>query len=222
MLSDARQSGSEFNEHSLGFRKFAEFVRTVSGVAIQDRSGSDILLAPATAGDLLAAYAGPLPRLRRDFWRAFVEFPVAKVARLYDPDEDKVVHVEAGSERSGIEIEPVPRETQLEWRKTFSQEQPDPIRDSLLAALNAQGTAIFNEFARRLRENPTVMRTCVWEPLSTKADYGPRDGMGAEIRGSQRTVVSAVPWNSVLPCRQRGCSSQTAKHQPAVRALQFL
>ena len=51
MLSDARQSGSEFNEHSLGFRKFAEFVRTVSGVAIQDRSGSDILLAPATAGD---------------------------------------------------------------------------------------------------------------------------------------------------------------------------
>ena len=46
----------------------------------------------------------------------------------------------------------------LEWRKTFSEEQPEPIRESLLAALNAQGSAIFNEFARRLRESPLVMR----------------------------------------------------------------
>jgi hypothetical protein len=159
MLTDAKQAGSEFNERLLGFRKFADFIRTVPGVAIQGRSGADILLAPAVAGDLLSAYAVPLPRLRRDFWRAFVEFPVEGVVRLYDPDEDKVVHVEAGIQRQGIEIEPVARLEQLQWRRTFSEEQPETVRDSLLAALNAPGGSVFNEFSRRLRENPTVMRS---------------------------------------------------------------
>jgi hypothetical protein len=158
MLTDALQAGSEFNQGSLGFRKFVDFVRTVPGVAIQGRSGSDILLAPAIASDLLAAYATPLPRLRRDFWRAFVEFPVEAVVRLYDPDEDKVIHAEAGVQRPGIEIEPVSRAAQLQWRRTFSEEQPEVVRNSLLAALNAPGTAVFNEFSRRLRENPAVMR----------------------------------------------------------------
>jgi hypothetical protein len=158
MLAEAKLEGSEFNERLLGFRKFIDFIRTVPDVAIQGRSGSDVLLAPATAGELLAAYASPLPRLRRDFWRAFVEFPVESVVRLYDPEEDKVVHVEAGAQRPGIEIEAVSRATQLEWRKTFSLEQPESVRDSLLEALGASGTAVFNEFSRRLRENPTVMR----------------------------------------------------------------
>ena len=158
MLTLAKEEGSEFSERALGLRKFIEFIRTVPDVAIQGRAGSDILLAPGSAGELLAAYAAPLPRLRRDFWRAFIEFPVEGVARRYDPDEDKIVRVQAGAERTGIDIEPISRETQLVWRKTFSEEQPESIRESLLAALNGPGTGVFNEFARRLRDNPSVMR----------------------------------------------------------------
>jgi hypothetical protein len=158
MLVEAQRDGTAFSERELGFRKFIEFIRTVPEVAIQGRSGSDILLAPVTATELLAAYATPLPRLRRDFWRAFIEFPIENAVRLYDPDEDKIIHVQAGAQRAGIVIEPVARESQVQWRRTFSEEQPEPIRDNLLAALNGTGTAVFNEFARRLRENPSVMR----------------------------------------------------------------
>jgi hypothetical protein len=158
MLAEAQQSGAVFSERELGFRKFIEFIRTVPEVAIQGRAGSDVLLAPATATQLLAAYASPLPRLRRDFWRAFIEFPVQNTVRLYDPAEDKVLYEDVGTQRQGIVIEPVLRETQLQWRRTFSAEQPGAIRNDLLAALDGAGTAVFNEFARRLRENPSVMR----------------------------------------------------------------
>ena len=75
MLVEAQQDGALFNERELGFKRFIEFVRTIPEIAIQGRSGSDVLLAPATATELLSAYASPLPRLRRDFWRAFFEFP---------------------------------------------------------------------------------------------------------------------------------------------------
>lgn len=158
MLAEAQRDGAVFSERDLGFRRFIEFIRTVPEVAIQCRSGSDILLAPATATELLAAYASPLPRLRRDFWRAFIEFPVQNTVRLYDPAEDKISHEDAGTQRLGIVIEPVLRETQLQWRRTFAEEQPEAIREDLLAALQGAGTAVFNEFARRLRENPSVMR----------------------------------------------------------------
>lgn len=158
MLEEAKQDGAMFSERELGFRRFIEFVRTVPEIAIQGRSGSDILLAPVTATELLAAYASPLPRLRRDFWRAFIEFPVPNTVRLYDPAEDKILHENAGTQRQGIVINPVPRETQLQWRRTFSEEQPEAIRSDLLAALDGVGSAVFNEFSRRLRENPSVMR----------------------------------------------------------------
>jgi hypothetical protein len=166
MLALAKEEGSEFSEPALGLRKFIEFIRTVPDVAIQGRAGSDILLAPGSAGELLAAYAAPLPRLRRDFWRAFIEFPVEGVVRRYDTDADKIVHVEAGAERAGIDVEPISRETQLMWRKTFSAEQPEPTRETLLAALNGPGTAVFNEFSRRLRNNPSVMRA--WNRYAQK------------------------------------------------------
>jgi hypothetical protein len=115
-------------------------------------------LHPVTASELLAAYATPLPRLRRDFWRAFVEFPIENTVRLYDPGEDKILHEPSGTQRQGVPIDPVPRETQLQWRRTFSAEQPETVKESLLTALDGSGTTAFNEFARRLRENPSVMR----------------------------------------------------------------
>lgn len=158
MLAEAQWQGNVFSERHLGFHKFIEFIRSVPDVAIQGRSGSDVLLAPAGSRALLAAYATPLPRLRRDFWRAFIEFPVEGTVRLYDLADDKIVYDDFGTTRSGIAIEPVSRDTQLQWRRIFAEEQPESVRSTLLQSLDQQGTAAFNEFARRLREIPPVMK----------------------------------------------------------------
>jgi len=158
LLSHAVDQGETFSERALGFKGFLEFVKTVQQVAIQGRSGSDVLLAPITAGDLLSAFAESLPRLRRDFWRAFIEFPVPNTVRLYDQNDDRILHEDAGTTKQGILIEPISRETQLQWRRTFSEEQSGNLKSTLLAALEGTGSGPFNEFARRLRENPSVMR----------------------------------------------------------------
>lgn len=55
-------------------------------------------------------------------------------------------------------IEPVSRETQIEWRRRFAEEQPDNVKGALLSALTGTGNTPFNDFARRLRENPPVMQ----------------------------------------------------------------
>jgi hypothetical protein len=157
LIAEAASNGATFNERELGLRNFLEFVKTVPEIAVQIRIGSDMLLAPATAGDILSAYARPLPRLRRDFWRAFIEFAVPNTVRLYDPTEDKIFVENLPTARKGIIIEPVTRETQIAWRRSFSDEQPENAKGSLLSSLDGTGTSIFNEFARRLRENPSVM-----------------------------------------------------------------
>lgn len=158
MLVEAKRENSEFNERELGFRRFIDFVKQVPEIGIQGRSGSDILLAPVTATETLAAYAGPLPRLRRDFWRAFIEFPVDGVVRVYDPDEDKILHVDATSSRHGLVIDPVLRETQLEWRRKFSEEQSGLMKLALLLAIDGPDKAAFNEFATLIRHNVAVSR----------------------------------------------------------------
>jgi hypothetical protein len=83
---------------------------------------------------------------------------VPNTVRLYDQNDDKILHEDVGTTKQGILIEPIPRETQLQWRKTFSEEQSENLRPALLAALDGIGSSPFNEFARRLRENPPVMR----------------------------------------------------------------
>jgi hypothetical protein len=158
MLAEAERDGNLFDEGELGFRKFIEFVRAVPDVGIQDRAGSDILLAPVTATEILAAYGAEPPRLRRDFWRAFVEFAVEKTSRVYDAAEDKILFVNAGEQHSGILIEPISKGTQLQWRRTFAEEQPEPIRSDFVAILDSPGSAVFNEFSRRLREDATLLR----------------------------------------------------------------
>jgi len=157
LIAEAAKQDLAFSERGYGLKNFLELVKTVPEIAVQIRIGSDMLLAPATAGDLLSAYARPLPRLRRDFWRAFIEFPIAGTIRLYDTTEDKIIVEELPTARKGVVIDPVSREIQLAWRKAFAQEQPDSVKGPLLGSLEGEGTAIFNEFARRLRENPTVM-----------------------------------------------------------------
>ena len=157
LINEAAKQNATFSERDYGLKNFHEFVKIVPEIGVQIRIGSDMLLAPATAGDLLSAYARPLPRLRRDFWRAFIEFPVPGTTRLYDSEEDKIVVEQAPTTRKGIVIEPVLRETQVAWRRAFAEEQPEAVKGELLAALDGTGTAVFNEFARRLRENPNVM-----------------------------------------------------------------
>jgi len=158
MIREASQQGAIFSERDLGFKNFIDFVRSVPGIGVQIRIGSDMLLAPSSAPETLSAYAHPLPRLRRDFWRAFIEFPVPNTVRLYDPVEDKIVYAEANTERKGVVIEPISRETQIEWRKQFAEEQPEDVKTALLSVLNGTGSALFNDFARCLRENPPVMQ----------------------------------------------------------------
>jgi hypothetical protein len=158
LLAETASKGATFSEGELGFRNFLAFVKTVPDVAVQIRMGSDMLLAPASAADTLSAYARPLPRLRRDFWRAFIEFPVPNTARIYDPVEDKIFYEIVPTTRDGTVIEPISRSDQIAWRRNFSEEQPENVRGLLLASLEGSGTAIFNDFARRLRENPSVMR----------------------------------------------------------------
>jgi hypothetical protein len=156
LIRAADEQGLSFNERELGFKNFVEFVRGTPGISVQIRTGSDMLVAPSTAVETLSAYARPLSRLRRDFWRAFIEFPVANTVRLYDASEDKILYEDAATERKGILIEPISRDTQLQWRRRFAEEQPDNVKDALLSALNSDDSSSFNDFARRLRENPGV------------------------------------------------------------------
>lgn len=157
LSAEAAKQDAVFSERDYGLKNFLEFVKTAPEIAVQIRIGSDMLLAPATAADLLSAYARPLPRLRRDFWRAFIEFPISGTIRLYDTTEDKIIVEQLPTTRKGIVIDPVSRETQIAWRRAFAEEQPESVKSPLLGSLAGTGTAIFNEFARRLRENPTVM-----------------------------------------------------------------
>ncbi|HWD00837.1 MAG TPA: hypothetical protein VG456_28975 [Candidatus Sulfopaludibacter sp.] len=157
LVSAASANGFTFNERDLGCKNFLDFVRGTPGVAVQIRIGSDMLLAPDSAEEMLSAFARPLPRLRRDFWRAFIEFEVPETIRLYDVSEDKIYYESLPTSRKGILIDPVSRELQLKWRASFAEEQPDNVKGDLLASLNGNGTAIFNEFARQLRKNPSVL-----------------------------------------------------------------
>ena len=113
LTAEARETGQEFSERELGFAGFFEFVRSAPGIAVQIRAGSDMLLAPVTASGTLLAFATPLPLVRRDFWRAFIEFPVSNTVRIYDPSEDKIFHEAVPATRKGIPIDPVSREEHI-------------------------------------------------------------------------------------------------------------
>ena len=86
IIGEAAKQNCVFNEREYGLKNFLEFVKTIPQIAVLIRIGSDMLLAPATAGDLLSAYARPLPRLRRDFWRACIEFPITEDNTSVRPD----------------------------------------------------------------------------------------------------------------------------------------
>lgn len=213
VVSEAERSDRSFNERQYGYKNFLEFVKTLSDIAVQIRTGSDMLLAPATAEDLLSAYARPLPRLRRDFWRAFIEFPVPNTIRMYDPTEDKILIESAPPARTGVVIEPISRDTQIEWRRNFAQEQSEPVKTVLLSALGGQGASVFNEFSRRLRENPAVMRT--WNRYLQKHITDHVAAWAAENGVSEERWCGGVPKSLEGSARE---NSPTKTHSIGQRA----
>ena len=210
MLVEARNGPESFDEAALGYRNFLEFLRTEPGIAIQTRAGSDMLLAPAAARGMLSAFATEPPRLRRDFWRAFIEFPIVGTVRLYDQDADQILYEQEPTSRNGVPIDPIRPETQLEWRRQFALGQPEQTKTSLLAALSGSGTAPFNEFARRLRENPALM--LAWNRYLQKqvtdqiAAWGDEHGIAEDRWAGGRTTNSA----------ERGAKEGTSTSSPRI------
>ena len=113
---------------SFGFRSFAAFMQDVPDIVFQRQPGSDFLVSPAGTQDITKVFARPVGRIRRDFWRAFIEFPNPDTIRVYDANEDKIVYQPANLSPIGPVIEPVPAEIQLGWRSQFSEETPEAIR----------------------------------------------------------------------------------------------
>lgn len=190
LMNEAAASGSIFNERALGYGSFLHFIKAIPEVAVQIRPGSDVLLAPAIAGDILSAYASPLPRLRRDFWRAFIEFPVPESCRIYDPLEDKIFYERIPPTRNGMIIEPVSRQDQIAWRQNFAEEQAEPTRQGLIDSLSGIGTSVFNQFARKLRENPSLMQA--WNRYLQKkiTDYARSWGISNNV--SEQRFLSGI------------------------------
>lgn len=197
VTSAVANQGETFDVKALGLSSFADFVAAVPGIALQRRPGSDFLVAPTSSNEVLAAFAEDKPPIRRDFWRAFVEFPTANAVRLYDPASDKIRTEPLGSGTEGIVVEPIPLEVQLQWRREFAAEQSGEAHDALTAIVERPGRAAFNDFARYVRDNPNIFR--VWNRYQQKqvADW--------VERWSQKHGLSGELWKGI---------SRSSVHQP--------
>ena len=144
---------------SLGYKTFGAFIEQVPDITYQRRPGSDFLVSPAGTSDLAKAFAQPAKLIRRDFWRAFIEFPNPETVRIYDANGDTILNEPVNTSVSGPIIEPVLQATQLEWRKKFAGEQPESSRSRIEVLLSRGGREAFNEFARFMRDNPEIGRS---------------------------------------------------------------
>lgn len=102
-----RRSGGSFNEASLGYQKFADFLRAAEAARYirLEASGLDLEASlPTSAASSPTPSANSTPRLsqappisdaqeiRRDFWDAFVDFSPGQL-RIYDKNADKALKV---------------------------------------------------------------------------------------------------------------------------------
>jgi hypothetical protein len=141
---------------SLGFASFGAFMEQVPDISFERRPGSDFLAAPAGSSKLTKAFARPYIRIRRDFWRAFIEFPKPGTIRVYDGRDDKVLYLPAESPVEGPRISPVPESVQLAWRRQFVESELETLKGVSVPMLRDAGRDAFNEFARFIRENPQI------------------------------------------------------------------
>lgn len=153
----AQAKGGDFDENDLGYANFLAFAKEAN-VSVVTRPGSDFLLGPVGVVLPQDPPQTSAPRIRRDIWRAFIEFPVQGQTRFYDPERDTVGSQGVELPLHGIRIDPVPRDRQLEWRKEFAKQQTEGHRsDLLLALVGTQG--IFTNFARALRDKPPLQKS---------------------------------------------------------------
>jgi hypothetical protein len=151
LLRRARERDLRFEERALGFRRFSEFVAATGAAEISDVGGADILIAPKMNGSSTASGARDR-RIRPDFWRAFLNYPVAGQARGYDAASDKIVVAPADSlPPAVVPIEPVSKDQQLEWRREFAKDAPE---GHWLRQLKLEDQSGLRAFADGIRNDP--------------------------------------------------------------------
>jgi hypothetical protein len=156
LLRRARERDLRFEERALGFRRFSEFVAATGAVEISDVGGADILIAPKLQRNSATPSVHRSGRIRPDFWRAFMSYPVAGQVRAYDAANDKIVTAAGadGLPEGAAPIESVPKDQQLEWRREFAKDAPEGhwLRELKLeheSGLHAFSDAIRNDPLRR-------------------------------------------------------------------------
>lgn len=160
VLEDAQSRDVSFDEKTLSFSSFADFISSRDFASVLRRPGTDVLVVPADQLAVLEAVErGELPetvakpRIRPDFWQAFVGFPVSGQLRFYDPVLNRVTTQIGGIAPPGVfPITPINPGIQLKWRRDFVDSfGPNSPLFALRDKLN-DGSG-FRVFAAALRDN---------------------------------------------------------------------
>lgn len=216
VLSDrASQLGEDFDEHALGYRSFSDFLADSGIAAIRIRPGTDLLAAPIGHENALEEEPERRPRLRKEIWDAFVRFPVPGESRYYVPGED-TVRVQPNSMPPPADstlIEPIPAETQLEWRRAFIHGLPEGEQSRLRETLESERP--FAEFSKSLggptrKAWITYFVSSVFDLVRTWAKQSGidesvylerrRDGL-RDVRAAIYSVLDSVPTERLLELR---------------------
>jgi hypothetical protein len=171
-LEMKRRTYDGFKPAKLGYKRFREFLAAAEElelINIDHRRAGDIAVS-LTGAEL--ASASP-PQLRSDLWKAFVDWN-PKLVRYYDLLQSRAVMVPRERaplepERFGllrtrlekqpqefIEVQPIPRQTQLDWMAEYAQTvQSSSVRFLLEDSLRGPKPATF--FTGVLREFPELL-----------------------------------------------------------------
>jgi hypothetical protein len=152
----AHFAGQEFDPKQIeGCDGFTDFLEASGLVDIHRSHDADILVAPKGFNISVASQESARPRIRSHFWKAFVTFPRPGEERGYDPALDRVFFSPPDDLESGVvRIEPITKETQLEWGRTFidSLARENPVRRVDLD----EDRGAFSRFAAKLRDYPNI------------------------------------------------------------------
>jgi len=157
----ATQMGARFSEQELGYRGFGEYLRSHPGVSVTLRSGSDLVAVPT---DESARSGGVQPLwIRPDFWRAFVTFATPDERRFYDPVADTIRRCKGDRQfPGGVEIKPVPKEAQVEWRVEFLR----AVRSDEEPQMDLSSPGFFKAFSSIVRSDRDLLHK--WNAVLSK------------------------------------------------------